>query len=272
MPTWQDLAAAGKTGPILALTGAGISAESGIPTFRGPEGYWRVGSQNYRPEQLATWEAFERMPEAIWSWYLYRRAVCSAASPNVAHRALAEAAEARGAQFTLVTQNVDALHRRAGHPPQRLFEVHGNLDYVRCAAECAAGRRPFPAPPLPATGWGKDQPLDRDTAAALHCAACGTWLRPHVLWFDESYDEERFCYETALSAAQRCALLMVVGTSGATSLPTAIVHTAVARRVPVLVLNRDPSPYSELVEGARAGIFLPGLASEWVPRICAALT
>lgn len=271
MPPWQDLVAAGKSGPILLLTGAGISAESGIPTFRGPEGYWRVGSQNYRPEQLATYAAFEQMPEAIWSWYLYRRAVCAAAAPNAAHVALAALAAARDAQVTLVTQNVDALHRRAGHPAERLFEVHGNLDFVRCAAECAAGRRPFAAPPLPAAGWGKDQTLDAATAATLRCKACGNWLRPHVLWFDESYDEERFFYETALDAALRCSLLLVIGTSGATTLPTAIVHTAVARRVPVVVLNRDPSPYSELVEGARAGVFVPGLASEWVPRVCAEL-
>ena len=130
----------------MVLTGAGISAESGIPTFRGPEGYWRVGSRNYRPMELATREAFERMPEEVWRWYLYRRAVCRAAAPNPAHRALVDAERRLGDRFLLVTQNVDGLHRRAGSDPARTFEIHGNIDLWRCADDCADGARPAPIP------------------------------------------------------------------------------------------------------------------------------
>src|SRR5688500_16131370 len=91
---------------VVFLTGAGISAESGIPTFRGPEGYWRVGSRNYHPQEMATWEAFERMPEEVWNWYLYRRAVCLAADPNPAHHAVAALERSLADTFILVTQNV----------------------------------------------------------------------------------------------------------------------------------------------------------------------
>ena len=92
-----------SAGPIVFLTGAGISAESGIPTFRGPEGYWRIGSKNYQPESLATRAAFEQMPEEIWAWYLYRRAVCRAARPNAAHLALVAIEKVLGERFLLVT-------------------------------------------------------------------------------------------------------------------------------------------------------------------------
>ena len=94
-----------QPGPVVVLTGAGISAESGIPTFRGAEGYWTVGSRNYRPEELSTFEAFARMPAEVWSWYLYRRSVCREAAPNPAHRALVELESALGDDFVLITQN-----------------------------------------------------------------------------------------------------------------------------------------------------------------------
>ena len=169
------------------LTGAGISAESGIPTFRGPEGYWRVGSRNYQPMELATRSAFDEMPDEVWRWYLYRRAVCRAAQPNAAHRALVEAERAAGRSLP------------AGHPERR---------------RPAPARRPVPRAHLPDPRQHRLLPL-RWTAAAAPaapplgacagrgallaeatarpCAArCGAWLRPHVLWFDESYDEPRF--------------------------------------------------------------------------------
>src|SRR5688572_21461815 len=99
------------TGPLIFLTGAGVSAESNIPTFRGEEGYWRAGSRNYHPQELATRQAFGLVPEVVWSWYLWRLAVCSAAQPNAAHHAIAQAAEAVGERVLLITQNVDGLHR-----------------------------------------------------------------------------------------------------------------------------------------------------------------
>ena len=96
-------------------------------------------------------------------------------------------------------------------------------------------------------------------------------MRPHVLWFDESYDEERYRYDSALAAAERCALLLVIGTSGATSLPAQIVQTVFARGAGLVVVNREPSPFSELAQAAQAGCFVQGSAGEWVPRLCAEL-
>ncbi|HLU39970.1 MAG TPA: Sir2 family NAD-dependent protein deacetylase, partial [Planctomycetota bacterium] len=105
--TWWWARAARAGGRVVVLTGAGISAESGIPTFRGPEGFWRVGSAHYRPERLATFAAFRAMPEAQWGWYLWRRSLCLRAAPNAAHRALVALERAFGERFVLVTQNVD---------------------------------------------------------------------------------------------------------------------------------------------------------------------
>ncbi|HLQ37920.1 MAG TPA: Sir2 family NAD-dependent protein deacetylase [Planctomycetota bacterium] len=257
------------TGRIVVMTAAGISAESGIPTFRGPEGYWRVGSVNYQPEQLATFAAFTAMPAAIWGWYLHRRGVCLSAVPNAAHRALVELEQAFGHRFLLVTQNVDGLHLRAGTSPERLYQVHGNLHHARCARGCS------PPQALPAglgIGWGKDRvPDDAATLALLHCGRCGGWLRPHVLWFDECYDEAHYHFDSALAAIDEAALLLVVGTSGATNLPDQMVRRACARRVPLVVVNLDDSPFSVMAQQSPVGWFAQGKATAFVPAIAAAL-
>jgi NAD-dependent deacetylase len=256
-------------GRVVVLTGAGISAESGIPTFRGRDGFWRVGSVDYRPEELATAAAFARMPAAMWGWYLWRRALCLRAGPNAAHAALARLEQSLGDRFLLVTQNVDGLHRRAGHAPDRLFEVHGNIHFARCSAVCAPPRA-WPAGAF--ADWPKDRdPDDGQSLAALHCDRCGAWLRPHVLWFDECYDEEHYRFDSALRAVTGAALLLVIGTSGATNLPTRMVHEAFARRVPLLVVNLDESPYSELAQSSPVGAFVAGTATACVPVAVAAL-
>src|SRR5437868_5832739 len=119
--------AAARPGRVLALTGAGVSAESGIPTFRGKEGYWTIGAREYHPQELATHAAFEQMPWSVWAWYLYRRGVCRRAEPNAAHVALVRLATALPDRFALVTQNVDGLHRRAGSPDPQTFPIHGDI-------------------------------------------------------------------------------------------------------------------------------------------------
>ncbi|MBM4060636.1 MAG: RNA polymerase subunit sigma [Planctomycetes bacterium] len=263
------LARAGAApGPVVVLTGAGISAASGIPTFRGPEGYWRIGSVNYRPEHLATRSAFERMPESVWAWYLYRRGVCLAAVPNAAHRALVELERARGERFVLVTQNVDGLHLRAGNTPARTLQVHGNLHFARCFGACGG---PLPLPAELGAGWPRDRELDPATAAALRCARCGGWLRPHVLWFDECYDEANYRFDSALGSLGGAALLLVVGTAGATNLPSQLVTAAAARNVPLVVQNLEPSPFTATAARARDGVVVLGEAADEVPRIVAAL-
>jgi len=263
-----DRAVAGA-GPIVFLTGAGISAESGIPTFRGPEGYWRVGSRNYRPQELATVAAFSEMPDDVWAWYLYRRAVCRAAAPNEAHRALAALEPALGARFVLVTQNVDGLHLRAGNSAGRTWQIHGNIDFMRCARECAPALVPVPAGV--AVDWGRERRLGAAEQALLRCAVCGGRARPHVLWFDESYDEERFRFDSAVRAASEAALLVVVGSSGSTSLPLQMASIVARRGAPLVVLDPAPSPFSALAERGENGAVAAGTAGALVPPLCAAL-
>jgi NAD-dependent deacetylase len=244
-------------GPIVFLTGAGISAESGIPTFRGPEGYWRVGSRNYHPMEMATAEAFRRMPEEVWAWYLSRRARCRSARPNPAHEALV-ALERRlpEARFLLVTQNVDGLHLRAGNSLERTYQIHGNIDYCRCADGCEPAVRPLPDP-IPE---GND----------LRCG-CGARLRPHVLWFDEMYDEPLFRYESARRAAEEAAALVVVGTSGATTLPAQMCETVAARGAPLLVVDPEETPFARLAAASSAGVVFRGTATEILPSLLATI-
>jgi NAD-dependent deacetylase len=254
------------SGKVLALTGAGISAESGIPTFRGTEGYWVVGSRNYMPQEMATREMFERAPEEVWRWYLYRFGVCRHAEPNAGHAALARLEEALEGRLTLVTQNIDGLHRRAGS--RRVFCIHGDAAYVRCSAECGAGLSDLPAFPV----RGKDDPFTRDDRARLTCPRCKAWLRPHVLWFDEYYDEPYYRMESALRAAEEADLLLVVGTSGATNLPLQLGRLAFSRGAAVVDVNPAENPFSDLAARSTRGFFARGSACERVPAIAAALS
>ncbi len=253
-------------GRVVALTGAGISAESGIPTFRGKEGYWVVGSRNYLPQEMATKEMFDRRPEEVWRWYLYRFWICRSAQPNAGHAALVRLEEKLGARFTLITQNIDGLHRRAGS--KRVFTIHGDAAFVRCAAECGLGR--IEQPDLGERG--KDTPLSAADRAALTCPRCGGWLRPHVLWFDEYYDEENYSMDSSLRAAAAADLLLVVGTSGATNLPMQIGEIAYRRGAALVDVNPEENPFAELAERSARGFFARGSGCERLPEIVAALT
>jgi NAD-dependent deacetylase len=255
-------------GRVVALTGAGISAESGIPTFRGPEGYWVVGSRNYMPQEMATQAMFQRRPEEVWRWYLYRFGICRHAQPNEGHRALVALDRALGERFHLVTQNIDGLHERAGATPERTSCIHGEVAWVRCAAECGGGKLPLP-------DMGRRDaatPFTAQDRRALSCPRCGGWLRPHVLWFDEYYDEENYRMDTALRAAGRADLLLVVGTSGATNLPMQIGELARRRGIAMVDVNPEENPFAELCARVPRGFFARGSAGERLPEIVAALT
>jgi NAD-dependent deacetylase len=248
------------------LTGAGISAESGIPTFRGPEGYWRVGSRNYHPQELATNAAFQRMPLVVWRWYLQRREVCARAEPNPAHHALVAAARALGERFLLITQNVDGLHLRAGSPPSQTYEIHGNLSRMRCSRGCPRLRD------IAAVGeLAQISARDAELRAALSCPECGALCRPHVLWFDEYYDETSFRYESSLRAAERAALLVVIGTTGSTNLPRQIAERAAQGNTPTLVLDDVANSFSDALSESARGVFLQGPAGQRVPELVARL-
>jgi len=183
---------------IAVLTGAGVSAESGIPTFRDAlTGLW----QHFDAEMLATADAFKRDPAMVWGWYEWRRMQVLAAQPNAAHMAIFELAR-RVPQLSLITQNVDDLHERAGNADVQ--HLHGSLLHPRCF-DCG---RPFSLP----TGI-PDEPHDGWRLSPPICEECGGLIRPGVVWFNEQLPENIF--HVALEACSSCDLLIVVGTSGA---------------------------------------------------------
>jgi NAD-dependent deacetylase len=218
---------------VCVLTGSGISAESGLPTFRGVGGLWRT----HRVEELASPAGFARDPVLVWTWYLERRRAHAAVEPSSAHRALA-ALEARVPDFSLVTQNVDSLHRRAGS--RRVLELHGALREARCTA-CAARR-----------------PVDEMTLDTL-THACGGWWRPDIVWFGEPLPAQTL--GDAFAAAQRAELMLVVGTSGLVH-PAASLATKACTDAYVVEINPDHTVLTPQVDcsiRARAADVLPEL-------------
>lgn len=225
---------------VAAITGAGISAESGVPTFRGPDGLWR----NFRAEDLATPEAFARAPGLVWEWYRWRRGRIAGAQPNAGHLVLARF-EDRWPDFALLTQNVDGLHRRAGS--RNVVELHGSLWRARCTAEPA---RVFDEmQQAPGTG---------DPGRVPACPACGAPLRPDVVWFGEALDPAAVA--RAHDAVTSCDVLLVVGTS-AIVYPVAALP-ALARRsgATIIEVNVDRTPLTadaDIVLRGAAGVVLP---------------
>jgi len=221
---------------IAALTGAGISAESGVPTFRGPGGLWR----EYRPEDLATPEAFHADPRLVWEWYAWRRDLVARARPNPGHLALA-ALEGRSPSFTLITQNVDGLHALAGS--RSILEIHGSLWRTRCLG-CGSVR------------------VDREPELGRtppRCP-CGALLRPDVVWFGEALPEDLLV--RSIAAVEACEILLVIGSSGVVQPAASFAEVALSRGVPVVEINVDPTPLS-----ARATIALRGPSGEFLPRL-----
>ena len=271
-------AAVRREGLVIALTGAGVSAESGVPTFRGPEGYWTVGSAVYTPQEIATVEMFTREPAAVWAWYLRRFAIVRRVEPNPAHDALARLEEHLGDRFLLITQNGDGLHRRAGSSPERTYEVHGTLSAMRCARPCSRELLPLPEEVLAgveasAEGAASSEAvggdhLDERQRALLTCPRCGGWTRPHVLWFDEAYDEEWFRIDSSLRAAWKASLLLTIGTSGATNLPNLVVHHAIGVGAALIDVNPDDNPFGALAQRHEPGAVVRAPASVAVPALC----
>ncbi len=240
------------------LTGAGVSAESGIPTFRGKEGYWTIGAREYHPQELATHEAFERMPWEVWAWYLYRRGVCRSAEPNAGHRALVRLGEALPDRFVLVTQNVDGLHSRAGNTDRHVMAIHGDIGRMRCARECVADRFQIPDA---VQALAKGEPVSPEVKALLVCAKCGGMARPHVLWFDESYDEERYHLDTVRRIATEAALVVVAGTSAQTNLPWQVVTLGQSAGATIVDINLEDNPFGEIAKQSGGVIRGPAAAA-----------
>ncbi len=244
---------------ITVLTGAGISAESGIPTFRGPEGYWTVGSKEYQPQEMATYAMFSKHPDEVWKWYLYRLSVCLDAKPNAGHMALVEMEKQFGERFTLITQNVDNLHLLAGNSPERTFQIHGNVFFMRCINECQEKLYPLPLEILPRE---KNQYLSAKDRELLSCPDCTAFTRPHVLWFDECYDEHYFKFESSMTVANKTDLLIIAGTSGATTLPNHIASIVYQNNGEIIDINIEEDPFSEMAMHSKNGGFLKMTCSE----------
>ncbi|TKB82225.1 MAG: NAD-dependent deacylase [Nitrospira sp.] len=233
----QDLRARlARAQSVVVLTGAGISADSGVHTFRGADGLWR----NFRAEDLATPEAFARDPRLVWEWYNWRRELIATTRPNPAHHALVEM-ERRAQRFWLITQNVDGLHRDAGS--ETLSEIHGNIWMVRCTG-CGqiSENRQVPIPILPS------------------CSACQGLLRPHIVWFGESLAQRDLDQSDA--ALESCEVMLIIGTSGVVYPAASFAPVAKQAGAFVAEVNLDPTPNSDLVD-----VTIRGRASDTVPLL-----
>jgi len=207
------------------ITGAGVSAESGIPTFRGKDGYWR----NFDPTKLATPEAFARDPKLVWEWYRERRQRIRNAQPNAAHRAIAELAE-KADEFVLVTQNVDDLHARAGTPVEKLVQIHGDIFVAKCS------RCKF---------WRKDSEQEHEYADVVpKCPQCDALMRPGVVWFGEQLPWDEVQQVENYLAAGACDAVLVAGT---TALFGYIIDWAVraSRGGELIEVNPEETPLSQ---------------------------
>ena len=224
---------------ICVLTGAGVSAESGIATFRGPEGLWA----RFKPEELANVDAFMRNPALIWEWYTYRKTVIHQAQPNPAHHALV-GMERLVRDFTLVTQNVDNLHARAG--AQKVLELHGNIERSYCV-ECRA--------------FASEIILAKQGEAPT-CRVCGGLLRPDVVWFGEILPQ--LVLQEAFRAAERCELFFTVGTSGLVYPAAGLPLRARECGAYVVEINTEPTELSH-----RCSERLYGKAGDIVPELFA---
>lgn len=220
---------------VVAFTGAGISAESGVPTFRSAGGIW----QNMRPEELASMAGFMRNPELVWEWYAQRKRIMADVRPNLGHTALARM-EKLFPHFSVITQNIDNLHRRAGSAT--VFELHGNIERNYCMS-CGLG-------------YTNDEVLGVQGVPV--CTSCGGRIRPDVVWFGEMLPEDQWAH--AVAAAERADLFLSVGTSAvvypAASLPLVARQTGAY----LVEINPETTPLTE-----RADEFLQGQAGEVLP-------
>jgi NAD-dependent deacetylase len=227
-----------EAGRIAVLTGAGMSAESGVPTFRDAQtGLW----SRFRPEDLATEQAFRADPAMVWDWYAMRRNMVAQVSPNAGHLALARFQQRHPGRLTLITQNVDGLHQRAGSPG--VLAVHGTLQedrWLDAPRACCQARTPVPGHPP-------------------RCATCGNLRRPAVVWFGEMLPADVLA--AAEAAAGACDLMLVVGTSGVVYPAAGLARTAAAR-ARMVVLNPDPSDLDD-----EADTVLRGTAATLLPEL-----
>ncbi|ALG67369.1 SIR2 family NAD-dependent protein deacylase [Beggiatoa leptomitoformis] len=222
---------------LAILTGAGISAESGVPTFRDAQtGLWA----QYNPTELATPEAFQQNPKLVWEWYAWRQQLVAKAEPNAGHLALVEL-EHHQPSLTIVTQNIDGLHQRAGS--NRVIELHGNINRFKCATENRILEQ-----------W------EKQTAIPPHCPYCNGLIRPDVVWFGESLPV--FALEQALQAIERSDVLLTIGTSALVQPAATLPLKALQQGATVIEINPETTPLTPCVHFSlrgKSGDILPKL-------------
>lgn len=245
----------GKNRKVTFLVGAGLSAESGIPTFRGKDGFWVSGSKNYQPEEIGTKRMFDENSREVWSWYLYRISMCKKARPNIGHQSLVEIEKELADRFALISQNVDGLHFEAGNSEKRLYLIHGDLRYMRCSKDCSTELYIIPEE-ITSKSRSRESFITQEESALLKCPKCGEESRPHVLWFDEYYDQKYYQLHDVLRIAKLSGLLFVIGTSGATNLPRMIVENTLRRQGIVIEINPNESYFSEKLTNKKNGYWI----------------
>ncbi len=252
-----------SNGKIVFLAGAGISAESGIPTFRGDQGYWTIGSKNYHPEDMATFNMFNLKPIEVWKWHIYLHKICNHAAPNSGHYALVELENILEDRFSLITQNVDGLHKRAGNSLERTFSIHGNLEFSRCSHECTDELYPFPKIDQERD---KDADLSETELKKLYCPKCKELLRPHILWFDERYNENYYKLQSSIALAKQADILFLIGTSGVTNLPYRVLSNACYANSYIVEINPAETNFTNIVADYEKGFIIRETSSTILPK------
>ncbi|WP_299190475.1 Sir2 family NAD-dependent protein deacetylase [uncultured Aquimarina sp.] len=254
-----------KNKRISFLVGAGISAESGIPTFRGKDGYWISGSKNYKAQEIGTKRFFNIASHEVLKFYLYRKSITQFAEPNQSHLMLKEIEDVLDDKFALISQNVDSLHKKAGNSEEKTFLIHGDHDFMRCGDECSSELYHFPKD-IELKNRKKDQ-LTEEEIKILKCPKCGEDLRPHVLWFDEYYNEKFFKKDTVLRISKETGILFILGTSGETTLPQVIAKNVLAKSGMVVEINIADSYFSELLKNKKNGIIIRSESSPFLTEL-----
>jgi NAD-dependent deacetylase len=228
-----------RAGKVVVSTGAGGSAESGVPTFRGKDGIWN----KMKPEELATVDGFMKNPQLVWEWYQYRRDLMSKVEPNPGHYAVAEF-EKIFPEFTLITQNIDGLHYRAGSG--RILELHGNISRNKCL-DC-----------------GKRYEKEIDLDEGLPKCACGGMIRPDVVWFGEMLPQD--VLREAFTSTEAAEVFFSVGTSALVQPAASLPFMAKRSGAYIVEVNLEPTPLTSI-----ADLFLQGKSGDILPRIVEAL-
>jgi len=228
---------------VVVFTGAGVSKESGLATFRDTDGAWA----QFNPEDYASPSGFRKQPRVVWQWYAHRRREMAVARPNPAHQAIATL-EALSAQLVVITQNIDGLHQAAGS--REVLELHGNIERFKCFANCRGAPTLVPTP-------------DPTIEEPVRCPYCGAFIRPAVVWFHEMLPAD--VWERAAEAACTCDVMLVVGTSGLVEPAASLPRYAQQGGCYVIEINLEPTPLT-----ARISLYLAGAAGEVLPALAAA--